>query len=329
MYDPHLKTVKKDLKAEIDRLRAERRMMDRIFEALVEGSDTDLVIDQLRSGQSLEAISTQFPGKSSWEAGSTSSTAPASHTIGSRDDANLASAQDGVSNPTGTEQPSVSNSARDTPIRMWGVELSPDAVSGLSQLSAGSYQQMGLDSKMREGTTVPSASWTRATSRDDLVDHFLGLYFCWEYPTFASLSKEHFMVDFRRGRPIFSSSLLVNAILALGARFSDLPIEGRKEPHDPRTAGQPFFDEAKRLLGEEETPSLTTIQALALMSLRQASCGNDASSWHYARQSMRMAIDLDLHCDHSISAMSLDTTISQAEREVRAATFWGCFNLEQ
>ena len=117
MYDPHLKTVKKDLKAEIDRLRAERRMMDRIFEALVEGSDTDLVIDQLRSGQSLEAISTQFPGKSSWEAGSTSSTAPASHTIGSRDDANLASAQDGVSNPTGTEQPSVSNSARDTPIR--------------------------------------------------------------------------------------------------------------------------------------------------------------------------------------------------------------------
>jgi hypothetical protein len=305
-------------------------MMDRIFEALVEGGDTDLIIDQLRSGQSLEAISTQFLGKPPWEAGSTSSTAPASHTIGLRDDANLASAQDSVSpNPTGTKQLSVSNSARDTPIRTWGIELSPDAVSGPSQLSAGSYQQMGLDSKMREGTTVPSASWTRATSRDDLVDHFLGLYFCWEYPTFASLSKEHFMVDFRRGRPIFSSSLLVNAILALGARFSDLPIEGRKEPHDPRTAGQPFFDEAKRLLGEEETPSLTTIQALGLMSLRQASCGNDASSWHYARQSMRMAIDLDLHCDHSISVMSLDATISQAEREVRAATFWGCFNLEQ
>jgi hypothetical protein len=295
----------------------------------VEGNDTDLIIDQLRSGQSLEAISTQSLGKSSRQADSTSSTAPPSHTLGSRDDTNLASARDSVSGPTGIKQPSASNSARDTPIRTWGGEHSLDAVSGLSQLSAGSYQQMGLDSKAREESTVPSASWTRATTRDDLVDHFLGLYFCWEYPTFASLSKEHFLVDFRRGRPVFSSSLLVNAILALGARFSDLPIEGRKEPHDPRTAGQPFFDEAKRLLGEEETPSLTTIQALGLMSLRQASCGNDASSWHYARQSMRMAIDLDLPCDRSIRTAPLGATISQAEREVRAATFWGCFNLEQ
>jgi len=303
--------------------------MDSIFEALVEGNDTNLIIDQLRSGQSLEAISTQFLGKSTWEAGSTSSTAPPSHTIGSREDASLASARDSASAPTGIEQPSASNSARETAIRTRGGELSPDAVSGPSQLSARSYQLMGLDSKTREETTVPSASWTRATTRDDLVDHFLGLYFCWEYPTFASLSKEHFMVDFRRGRPIFSSSLLVNAILALGARFSDLPTEGRKEPHDPRTAGQPFFDEAKRLLGEEETPSLTTIQALGLMSLRQASCGNDASSWHYARQSMRMAIDLDLHCDRSIPAVPLDAVMSRAEREVRAATFWGCFNLEQ
>ena len=65
------------------------------------------------------------------------------------------------------------------------------------------------------------------------------------------------------------------------------------------------------------------------MSLRQASCGNDASSWHYARQSMRMAIDFDLHLDQPVTATSFTATISKAEREVRAATFWGCFNLEQ
>jgi hypothetical protein len=301
-------------------------MIDRIFEALVEGSDTDLIIDQLRSGQSVEAISAQLRGKSSWKA---SSTASPSYAAGSGDDTNLASAQESVSSSTGTKQPPASHSARDTPIRTWSGELFRDPAAGLNQLSAGSRQRMGLDSEMQDGKTVPSASWTRATTSNELVDHFLGLYFCWEYPTFASLSKEHFMVDFRRGRPTFSSSLLVNAILALGARFSDLTIEGRTEPRDPRTAGQPFFDEAKRLLGEEETPSLTTIQALGLMSLRQASCGNDASSWHYARRSMRMAIDLDLHCDYTISPMSLDATMSQAEREVCAATFWGCFNLEQ
>ncbi len=137
------------------------------------------------------------------------------------------------------------------------------------------------------------------------------------------------MADFNRGRPRFCSSLLVNAILALGARFSDIPLDARTEPRDARTAGQPFFDEAKRLLGGEEVPSLTTIQALGLMSLRQASCGDDASSWHYARQSMRMAIDLELHCDRPFSGVRNEGGIPQAEYEVRTATFWGCFNLEQ
>ena len=304
-------------------------MIDRIFETLAEDNGTDLILNQLRSGQSLEAISKQLPAKSSLETASTTPSAPLEQIIGSTDVANLASAHDSASGLIEMQGPSLPNSARDTPVQPEVREVSDNAMPGLSRLSPASYQQMGLDLKPREEPTVPSASWTRVTTRDDLVDHFLGLYFCWEYPTFASLSKEHFMVDFRRGRPIFSSSLLVNAILALGARFSDLPTDGLRELQDAQTAGQPFFDEAKRLLGDEEMPSLTTIQALGLMSLRQASCGNDASSWNYARQSMRMAIDLDLHLERPALAASTGASISQAEREVRAATFWGCFNLEQ
>jgi hypothetical protein len=294
-------------------------MTDRILEALAQGEDTDLILNQLRSGQSLEAISTRL---------TTSRDLPHQN-IAHVEDANVAGGPYDASGPTDSERPSKSNSAHNTPVRTWGHEASPDAVPGPGRFSAATGEQLGLDIKPQEGPRVPSTSWTRVTTNSNLVDHFLGLYFCWEYPTFASLSKEHFLADFRRGRSVFSSSLLVNAILALGARFSDMPADGRKEPHDPRTAGQPFFDEAKRLLGEEEMPSLTTIQALGLMSLRQASCGNDASSWHYARQSMRMAIDLDLHLDRPVPDGSLDATISQAEREVRSATFWGCFNLEQ
>jgi hypothetical protein len=323
-YDPHLKTVKKDLKAEIDRLRTERRTIDRILQALVEDKDTGLILNQLRSGQPLDAISRQFVGESS--AHVPASRGLQDQNIAYVEDANVGSAHEGASGSTEMELSSVSTSARDTPVRTWGNE---GTIPRPGQLSPAVYEQMGLDSNAADEPGVPSASWTRATTKDDLVDHFLGLYFCWEYPTFASLSKEHFIADFRRGRTMFSSSLLVNAILALGARFSDIPIDGRKEPHDPRTAGQPFFNEAKRLLGEEETPSLTTIQALGLMSLRQASCGNDASSWNYARQSTRMAIDLDLHLDQPVPFASIDATISQAEREVRLATFWGCFNLEQ
>lgn len=38
------------------------------------------------------------------------------------------------------------------------------------------------------------------TSDTDLIQHLLALYFCWEYPTFASLSKEHHLRDFHDGR---------------------------------------------------------------------------------------------------------------------------------
>jgi hypothetical protein len=321
--------VKKDLKAEIDRLRVERRMTDRIWEALAEDKDTDLILNQLRMGQSLEAISTQLLGNTSLETHSTTSTDMPNRNIAYTENASFAGARAGSLSTTELERPSSSSSARNTPVRTWGREISTDALPGPVWLSPAAWEQMGLDSKPQEGPRVWSASWTRVTANDGLVDHLLGLYFCWEYPTFASLSKEHFMAHFRRGIRMFSSSLLVNAILALGARFSDKPLDGGKEPHDARRAGQPFFDEAKRLLGNKEMPSFTTIQALGLMSLRQASCGNDASSWNYARQSMRMAIDLDLHLDRPVPTVSLDATISLAEREVRAATFWGCFNLEQ
>jgi hypothetical protein len=299
-------------------------MTDRILQALVEDKDTELILNQLRSGHSLDAISRQLVGESS--AHVTASRGLQDQNIAYIEYSNVGSTHEAASGSTEMERSSVSTSARDTPVRTWGNEVT---VPRPGQLSPAVYEQIGLDSNPPDEPRVPSAFWTRATTRDDLVDHFLGLYFCWEYPTFASLSKEHFMADFRRGRTMFSSSLLVNAILALGARFSDIPVDGRKERHDARTAGQPFFDEAKRLLGDEERPSLTTIQALGLMSLRQASCGNDASSWNYARQSMRMAIDLDLHLDQPVPIASMDATISQAERKVRSATFWGCFNLEQ
>jgi len=38
---------------------------------------------------------------------------------------------------------------------------------------------------------VPAETWTTITADEALVQHLLALYFCWEYLTFASLSKEH------------------------------------------------------------------------------------------------------------------------------------------
>jgi len=200
-------------------------------------------------------------------------------------------------------------------------------MSGPSRLSRETQKRL-LAGEDLTGPRHPPAAWTDATTDDLLVQHLLALYFCWEYPTFATLSKEHFLVDYNSGKRRFCSPLLVNAILAIGARFSDFP-EVRENPDEPASAGVQFFREAQRLLGLEETPTVTTIQALNLMSIRQASSGQDMSSWHYTRHAMRIAIDLGLPNDDPDQEREDDTPDARMDRQVRVATFWGCFTLEQ
>ncbi len=200
-------------------------------------------------------------------------------------------------------------------------------MSGPSRFSRAAQEQL-LGDEGLGSPRYPPAAWTTVTTDDLLVQHLLALYFCWEYPTFASVSKEHFLVDYNAGRRRFCSSLLVNAMLAVGAKSSDFP-EARENPAEPSSAGDHFFHEAQRLLALEDVPGLTTIQALNLMSLRQASCGNDMSSWHHARRAMRIAIDLDLPNDDPNQEFLRHSSNSWMERQVRVATFWGCFTLEQ
>ncbi|KAK8141432.1 hypothetical protein G3M48_010529 [Beauveria asiatica] len=168
-------------------------------------------------------------------------------------------------------------------------------------------------------------TWTTVTSDIELVKHILGLYFCWEYPTFASLSKEQFLRDFSQGRPRYCSSMLVNALLALGCRFSTFP-KTRADPDDPQTSGQHFFDESLELLRREtDYHSLLMIQTLGILSIREASCGHTADSIAYAGQSMRIAIEMGLH---NIVENPQDARVTD-EFTVLSATYWGAFSLDQ
>lgn len=183
---------------------------------------------------------------------------------------------------------------------------------GLDQILAPELPQMN----------APATTWTEITSDKAFVQHLLALYFCWEYPTFASLSKEHFLKDFQAGRPRYCSRMLVNALLALGCRFSSQP-STLANPKDPYSSGDHFFKECLRLFYQETNHhNMTTIQALGIMSIREASCGRDSESWYYAGQSIRLAIEMGLH---RVSDNSGDSD----EIAVQAATFWGAFSLDQ
>jgi len=179
----------------------------------------------------------------------------------------------------------------------------------------------------------PLTSWSEVNKDPQVVIHLINMYFNWHYAYFTTLSKSLFYRDFLRGKPrgqptrtVYCSPLLVNAMLALGCHFTSLP-DAFALPGDSRTKGDHFFAEAKRLIVENdeyEKPRLTTVQALALMSVREAGCGREAKGWVYSGMSFRMAQDMGLNLDDGGIASEKDT-MNEQEIDARRITFWGCF----
>ncbi|KAF8855352.1 hypothetical protein BDZ45DRAFT_504789 [Acephala macrosclerotiorum] len=178
----------------------------------------------------------------------------------------------------------------------------------------------------------PLTSWTTVTSDTEVIVHLINMYFTWHYPYFTTLSKSLFYRDFLLGKPqvtpkrtMYCSSLLVNAMLALGCHFTNSP-KGCADPMDPTTKGDAFFAEAKRLIvdnDEYEKPRLTTVQALCLMSVREAGCGREAKGWVYSGMAFRMAQDMGLNLDSGMT--NNREAMDEKEIDARRVTFWGCF----
>ncbi|TRX96544.1 hypothetical protein FHL15_002446 [Xylaria flabelliformis] len=186
---------------------------------------------------------------------------------------------------------------------------------------------------MDEADVDPITSWSDVTKDPDVVTHLLNMYFNWHYPYFTTLSRSLFYKDFFRGKrhitshkTAYCSSLLVNAMLALGCHFTSVT-SAYAIAGNSWTKGDHFFGEAKRLIidnDEYEKPRLTTVQALALMSVREAGCGREAKGWVYSGMSFRMAQDLGLNMNLGGINGDLEN-LDEKEVDARRVTFWGCF----
>lgn len=165
----------------------------------------------------------------------------------------------------------------------------------------------------------PTTLWTIVTTDFELVKQLHTLYFAWEHAVCSLFSKDHFVEDRDSGRHRYCSPLLVNIIAALGCKFST-----RVEIREVFDEGEKFYMEAEKLwqTRQDET-SITTIQATALMSLWEAGKGQHRKGAFYSRQALSMAIEGCFHND------SMDDKQLRTTREVRSATFWGIFTLDQ
>jgi hypothetical protein len=282
------------MRAEIEELQTYRQMSESVLGSLVSEDRSDLILQQLRNGKGLGDIYKTLEGDA----------------VPSQICSDKSSAWD--------RELSAQSSTRGS----WLSDLGNG--TGISRGDRYTYDGV-VEQEVGEEHSSSSYTepWTAVTSDGVLIEHLLSLYFCWEYPIFASLCRQHFLTDFRMGRRRYCSSLLVNAVLAVGCLFSSQPGEGTSLGNS-EGSGQQFFCEAERLWASDQgSLSLTTIQALGLMSIFEASRGRDKQSMFYSGQSIRMAVEMGLHCSTN------DAETSEAEREVHSATIWGTFALDK
>ena len=194
---------------------------------------------------------------------------------------------------------------------------------GLSSNLGFSNLSLASEKETRPAQRNHSEAWTTVTRDENIIQSLLQLYFVWVHPSHCFFSERMFSDDLRNNRTGHCSSLLVNAILAVACHYSDRP-EARSDPLDHSTAGDHFFEEAVQLLNQDDTADLPTIQALALMGMREVSVGRPNSGFRYSGRCMRMLVELGLHINIDPDELELDTR----ELEARRITFWACYNYD-
>ncbi|KAI0837274.1 hypothetical protein F5Y06DRAFT_287886 [Hypoxylon sp. FL0890] len=143
-------------------------------------------------------------------------------------------------------------------------------------------------------SSMSVSSWTTVSSDNPMLRVLLQIYFIFEYPFHPCFHKDLFLEDMLVGARRFCSPLLVNAIL--GAAWHGYSrMKNRAEYWLPDNLGYRFLAEARRLFElEEAKPTITTVQAAAIINLICNNNGLDEISWCYTYKSLEMAQSLSL-----------------------------------
>ncbi|KAH6895228.1 fungal-specific transcription factor domain-containing protein [Thelonectria olida] len=322
VYDPNSDHRRKGVyKEKVDSMKARNSTLQILIEAILNADEDDVpdIVRQIRTCNSLDAIAEQILKQQQ----------QAEQEAEQAQNQEQADDQDPLEHPVEGE--------RDLARKMGELRLENGAVrfiGGTSHLIYLGDPHHEFNREPDFGQLAlgedPITTWSQVTKDKQLITHLISMYFNWHYPYFTTLSKTMFSRDFVKGKAglgpgtTYCSSLLVNAMLALGCHFTSVP-GAYAVPGDSRTKGDHFFAEAKRLIVENdeyEKPRLVTVQALALMSVREAGCAREAKGWVYSGMSFRMAEDIGLNLDVS----QLDQArMSDHEIDARRITFWGCY----
>ncbi|KAJ5515013.1 hypothetical protein N7463_004565 [Penicillium fimorum] len=163
---------------------------------------------------------------------------------------------------------------------------------------------------------------------EELEDHLTKLYFAWENPNIPLVDERAYYEGKNCYRNLNQpnhrySEVLNNAICAVGATLTS-----RYCPNLPESLVDFFATRSKALLEVEmDSPTLSTVQSLGILSGVEALLTRDARGWLYSGMAMRLATDLGLHIDAAPFAER--GLIDLEEARLRSSTFWGTYAHER
>ncbi|KAI0381668.1 hypothetical protein F5Y04DRAFT_288489 [Hypomontagnella monticulosa] len=166
--------------------------------------------------------------------------------------------------------------------------------------------------------SINVSNWTTVSSDNPMLLVLLQIYFLFDFPFHPFFQKDLFLEDMIIGSRRFCSPLLVNAIL--GAAWHGYgKMKNRAEYWLPDNLGYRFLAEARRLFElEQANPTITTVQAAAIINLTCNLNGTDEISWVYTHKSLEMA--------QSISLFSSRPDESKEWQVAAGTTAWCLFN---
>ena len=193
--------------------------------------------------------------------------------------------------------------------------------------------------------------------------HLISLYFAWQNPAIHVVDRQIFELARAEAKQegkmsIYYSDLLVNAMsvgtqvfvytmLKLFDRCAVGALQcGSRHPEHPGNLPHFFARRARALLDYElDCPKVSTVQALAILSVYESATASDTLGWLFSGtnavdllcvmgaknpsvgMTMRLALDLGLHVSAKPYVQS--GSMSQVEARVRRVTFWGTYAIDR
>ncbi|KAJ9130007.1 hypothetical protein NKR23_g12379 [Pleurostoma richardsiae] len=339
-YESKMWRTKGQLRAEIDRLRAQLHQAGMILDALTSGDDYRLILDRLRKGEAVATIARDLRVQSEEapesDISATSDIPSLSLGVKGRETVDSWFLDLDAPSQRPAKEYKVEISADQT--RIWPApsqtyrEASDDETE-IRKTSAGrdSVFSSGPATSISASSCSPSSCslslvadsatkvrrWTGVTNDDYLIRQLLFCYFSWEHPIFTLVRKKPFQVDFEDGRERYCSSALVNAILAVACRFLD----SSATISITNGLADRFVEESHRLISlEHDKSSLTRIQAIGVLALKEAAEGHQMESHLLAKQCAEEAVAV-------AHASAKEETEDDEYRKVKATTICGGVSL--